>query len=138
MKKTTASKKLLALIVGLVVYYFLNISLDKLALSYLPTDTGLTLDTILAGVGIKPPIPTLFTVTKLLSAFFGGAIGAMVLRERAFVLLSVPVLIPEAALYYVAYGEGAWLLVLKLFLTSTIPIVVFCVLGIWVAAREEH
>ena len=138
MKETKASKKLLALIVGLVVYYFLDISLDKLAMSYLPTDAGLTIDTILAGVGIKPPVPTLFTITKVLSAFFGGAIAAMVLRERALVLLSVPVLIPEAPLYYVAYGMGSWLLVLKLFLTSTIPIVIFCMLGIFVASKEEH
>jgi hypothetical protein len=138
MKKTKASRKLLAIIVGLVVYYFLNISLDKLALRYIPADNALTFDTILSGVGLRLPIPALFTLTKLVSAFFGGAFGAMVLRERAFVLLSVPVLIPEAPLYYVAFGEGSWLLVFKLFLTSTIPIVIFCMLGIWVASKEEH
>lgn len=134
MSDVSVKRKMLAVVCGLLAFYVLDIGMDRLAVIYVP-QTGVSLDIALARLGIRLPIPALFTITKLLSAFLAGAAGALVLREKDFILLSLPVLMLEMPFFYIAFGEKSWPLVVELLLASTVPAVACCMLGIWTAAK---
>jgi hypothetical protein len=138
MMKSSMTRKILAVTLSLTVYYMVNIGLDRLLITYLPFELGLRFDTTLEGLGLRLPVPAIFTISKLLSAFLAGVAGAYILKKRDYVLLTLPVFIIEAPLLYVALGEGSWLLAIEFLLASMIPVVACCMFGVWLGAGEEH
>ncbi len=137
-RTTTALNKLLAVGVGMAVFYLMNIGLDKLLVNILPVGMGLSFDQTLEGYGINLPVPALFTITKLVSAFFAGAVGAYILKRRNYFLLVLPVVLLELPLLYVAFGEGSWMLLGSFLLASMAPAVLCCMLGVWLTGVEDN
>ncbi len=130
-------RKFLATLTACLIFWTLGVLILLLATRYslfdIPPQIIINFPEIVAMVLVQTP----FLASSALSAFISGITGTLILRERHYFLLSVPITL-ITMYFFTGDMQGYRKFFIIVYSSNSILSCISCIFGVWLIAKIRH